>query len=99
MIVENARIDVKPGSENDFEAAVAEAAPLFRAAKGCHGVQLQRGIENPSRYWLIVQWETLEDHTVTFRSSEAFTRWRALAGPYFAGTPEVQHVRRVQGIV
>jgi quinol monooxygenase YgiN len=95
MIIETARIDIKPGSEKDFEAAVAEAVPLFRAAKGCHGIQLQRSIEHPSRYFLIVQWETLEDHTVAFRNSEAFARWRALVGPHFAGPAEVQHVQAV----
>jgi quinol monooxygenase YgiN len=95
MIIETAQIDIKPGSEKAFEAAVAEAIPLFRAAKGCHGVQLHRGIEYPARYFLIVQWETLEDHTVAFRNSEAFTRWRGLAGPHFARPPEVQHAQAV----
>lgn len=93
MIIENARIDVKPGSEAAFEAAVAAALPLFRQSKGCHGVQLQRGIEHPSRYLLVVRWATLEDHTVSFRNSEAFTRWRTLVAPHFAGTPEVQHAQ------
>jgi quinol monooxygenase YgiN len=95
MIIETAQIDIKPGSEKAFEAAVAEAIPLFRAAKGCHGAQLHRGIEHPTRYFLIVQWETLEDHTVAFRNSEAFTRWRGLAGPHFARPPEVQHAQAV----
>ena len=34
MITEIAQIDVKPGTEKDFEAAVAKAAPLFVRAKG-----------------------------------------------------------------
>ncbi len=95
MITETARIDIKPGSEKAFEAAVAEALPLFRAAKGCHGLQLQRGIEHPTHYYLIVQWETLEDHTVGFRGSEAFARWRELVGPYFAGPADVHHTQAV----
>ena len=34
MITEIAQIDVKPGTEKDFEAAVAKARPLFLRAKG-----------------------------------------------------------------
>jgi len=97
MILEIAQIDVKPGSEVAFEAGVKEAAPLFNAAKGCHGLQLQRGIERPSSYILVVRWATLEDHTVAFRESAAFTRWRELVGPCFAGPPQVQHVEVVLG--
>jgi heme-degrading monooxygenase HmoA len=95
MILEIAEIDIKIGQEAGFEAAVAEAAPLFRAAQGCHGLKLQRGIERTSRYYLLVRWATLEDHTVTFRGSAAFTRWRELVGPHFAAIPRVQHAQLV----
>ncbi len=95
MILEIAQIQVRAGSEHDFETAVKEATPLFRAAKGCHGLELQRCIERPEIYVLMVRWETIEDHTVTFRSSTAFARWRELASPFFEGAPLVQHVRGV----
>ena len=67
MIFEIAEIEVKPNEEEAFEAAVAKATPLFRRAKGCHGMELQRSIEKPSRYRLVVKWETVEDHMVHFR--------------------------------
>jgi heme-degrading monooxygenase HmoA len=95
MISEIADIDITAGSEEAFEAAVTKALPLFAAARGCLGLDLQRGIERDNRYTLIVRWETLEDHTVHFRNSPAFTQWRGLVGAYFAGTPKLQHVRRV----
>lgn len=95
MITEIARIEVTPGSEAAFEAAVVEVAPLLEAAKGCHGFQLQRGIERPSHYLLLVLWDSVEDHIVTFRGSPGFARWRELVGPYFAATPDVEHVRAV----
>ena len=95
MITEIAQIDVKPGSEKDFEAAVAKAGPLFLRAKGNKGVELHRSIENPSRYRLLVKWETLENHTVDFRGSADFAEWRALVGPYFAAPPEVEHTETV----
>ncbi|MGV9503807.1 antibiotic biosynthesis monooxygenase family protein [Streptomyces sp. NPDC003642] len=95
MIIEIAQIEIHPGQEKEFEAAVAKALPYFLAADGCHGVDLHRSVEHPSRYRLMVRWQTVEHHTVTFRDSEGFAKWRALAGPHFAAPPEVEHVRSV----
>ena len=95
MITDIAQIEIHPGQEQDFEHAVAEAVPLFLAADGCHGVDLHRSVEHPTRYRLTVRWETVEHHTVAFRGSEDFARWRALAGPYFAAPPQVEHVYSV----
>src|ERR1700738_2598958 len=95
MITEIALIDVKPGTEKDFEAAVAKARPLFLRAKGGKGFELHKSIEKPQRYRLMAQWETLENHTVDFRGSEDFTAWRGLVGQYFAAPPEVEHTERV----
>src|SRR4029077_19245379 len=57
MILEIAQIDVKPGMEAEFEAGVKKAGPLFKRAKGCKGMTLQKSHENPARYRLFVQWE------------------------------------------
>src|ERR1700735_5399451 len=72
MITEIAQIDVKPGTEKDFEAAVAKAKPLFLRAKGGLGIELHKSIEKPSRYRLLAKWDSLENHTVDFRGSEDF---------------------------
>jgi heme-degrading monooxygenase HmoA len=95
MILEIAQIDVKPGMEADFEAGVRNAAPLFKRAKGCLGLALQRSQEKPQRYRLFVQWATLENHTKDFRESADFQEWRKLVGHCFAAPPEVEHVREV----
>jgi len=91
MILEIAQIAVKRGLESEFEAGVKKAVPIFQRAKGCKGLELQRGIENPSRYRLFVRWETVENHTVDFRGSQDFQAWRALVGHCFDGAPEVEH--------
>ena len=95
MILEIAQIDVKPGMENDFESGVKKAAPIFERAKGCKSLTLQRSHENPSRYRLFVQWQTLENHTKDFRESADFQEWRKLVGHCFASPPEVEHVNEV----
>lgn len=91
MLREIATLTVKPGAEADFETAVARAAPLFKASKGCHGMALERSVETPGRYFLRVDWATLEDHMTGFRESAAFGEWRALVGPFFAAPPSVEH--------
>jgi heme-degrading monooxygenase HmoA len=95
MIYEIAEIEVRPGLEAEFEANVAKAAPLFKRAKGCTGLELHRSIERASRYRLVVQWETVENHTVDFRGSSDFQEWRKLVGHCFAATPVVEHTNRV----
>ena len=95
MVLEIAQIDIKPGMEKDFEAGVSAAAPIFKRAKGCHSMQLQRSIEKPQRYRLFVEWGTLENHTVDFRGSPDFQEWRKLVGHCFASPPDVEHTTKV----
>lgn len=95
MIYEIAQIDIKPGSEKDFEAAVAKARAVFGRSVGFHGFELHRSIEKPQCYRLMVKWETLENHTVDFRNSANFVEWRGLVGQYFASPPEVEHTKKV----
>jgi quinol monooxygenase YgiN len=88
MILEIAQIDVKPGMEAEFEAAVNKA-------EGCKLMTLQRSHEMPQRYRLFVQWETLENHTKDFRESADFQEWRKLVGHCFSSPPSVEHVTEV----
>ena len=53
MVHEVAQIDVKPGLEDEFEAGVKQATPIFQRAKGCRGMSLHRSIENPRRFRLV----------------------------------------------
>lgn len=91
MILERASFSVIPGSEGEFEAAMEQAKDVISQADGFRSFRLQRGIENPSSFLLLVEWDTVEHHMVGFRESDRFTRWRELIGPYFAAAPEVEH--------
>jgi heme-degrading monooxygenase HmoA len=91
MILEIARLAIKPGSAPEFEAAVAAAHPIFAAAQGFLGMELRRIVEQPDAYVLLIRWATLEDHTVVFRQGPGFQQWRALASPYFGAPPAVEH--------
>ncbi|QNA89266.1 antibiotic biosynthesis monooxygenase [Massilia sp. Dwa41.01b] len=95
MVIESAEFLIKAGMEEAFEAAVREATPLFRRARGCEGMEVQRGIEHPRSYRLLVRWQTVEDHNVHFRGSADFTEWRCLVEHCFDGTPSVSHLATV----
>ncbi|QDG65427.1 antibiotic biosynthesis monooxygenase [Pseudarthrobacter sp. NIBRBAC000502772] len=95
MIREIATLTITPGSETEFEAAVAQAAPLFQRAPGALSFMVERSIEDPAQYTLTVGWTTLEDHTVGFRGSQEFQQWRELVGPFFAAPPMVRHLQHI----
>ena len=60
MILEVAVIEVKPGFGEQFESGVVKALPVFNRAKGYTSLRLERSIETPHRYRLVIAWETLE---------------------------------------
>ncbi len=91
MVLERAIIEVKPGSESAFEAAIEQAKQVIAQAGGFRSLTLSRGIERSSIYLLLVEWDTLDDHMQGFRESDLFGRWRELIGPHFASAPEVEH--------
>jgi len=95
MILEVAILEVKPKQEQAFEAAFAEAQLIISGMKGYVSHELQKSIENPSRYILLVNWETLEDHTVGFRKSAEYQEWRKLLHHFYDPFPTVEHYKAV----
>lgn len=95
MIREIATLTIDPGKAGQFEAAVTKARPIFLAAEGCHGMHLERVMEIPGQYRLVVEWETVAHHTEIFRNTPPFQEWRALAGPFFSEQPTVVHTEQV----
>ena len=91
MVLEVALIDVQAGQEDAFAAAYRKARPSLPETPGCRTVRMTRGIESPSRFVLLVEWDSVDAHEENFRATERFTTWRALIGPYFAGPPVVEH--------
>ena len=96
MILEVAMLNLKPGTSNEFEAAFAQAAPIIASMPGYLSHELQRCLEAPDRYVLLVRWQTLEDHTVGFRGSEAYQEWRRLLHHFYDPFPTVEHFEMVE---
>jgi heme-degrading monooxygenase HmoA len=92
MILEVADIRIPPGKNAEFEVAIERGLTTVVArAKGYRSHRVQRGIESPERYLLMIEWDTLENHTVDFRQGPLFAEWRAFVGPFFAVPPSVEH--------
>ena len=92
MILELADIRIHPGQQAAFDAAIQRGInEMISKAKGFAGYTVNKGIESPERYILQIFWETLENHTIDFRQSPAFADWREIVGPFFAGSPTVEH--------
>ena len=89
-----------PRPPREFEAALTRAREVISAAPGFRSLApATGGSSRPDRYLLLVEWETLEDHTVGFRESRAFAEWRSHIGPFFdvaaRGRPLRRRLRRV----
>ncbi len=95
MILEVAVLNVKQSQEKDFEAAFEKAQKIISSMKGYVSHQLQRCIEKNNQYILLVNWQTLEDHTIGFRESEEYQEWRTLLHPFYDPFPEVEHYQCV----
>ena len=95
MILEVAILDVKPNQEQAFETAFNEAQKIISSINGYISHKLQKSIEKNNRYILLVNWKTLEDHTVGFRESKEYQEWRALLHHFYEPFPEVEHYENV----
>jgi heme-degrading monooxygenase HmoA len=96
MILEIADIRIPPGKQAEFDAAIIRGlTTVISTSKGFRGYKVNKCIETPERYVLMIYWETLESHTVDFRGGPLFAQWRAIVGPYFAVPPVVEHFELV----
>lgn len=91
MIQEIATLDIKASELDAFKGVLQEAKLIISQSKGFVSMNFQQCIENPTQFLAIINWETLEDHTVGFRESELFVQWRAVLSPFFNSPPAAVH--------
>jgi len=92
MILEIADIRIVAGKQAEFDAAIQHGIETVASkAKGFRGFKVNKGVESPDRYVLMIYWETLENHPVDFREGPLFGVWRSIVGSFFAVPPVVQH--------
>ena len=91
MVLETAILNVRAGQGAAFEAAFRTAQAIIAASPGYQRHELRRCVEAEGRYLLLVWWDTLESHTVGFRGSAAYQRWRELLHHFYDPFPTVEH--------
>ncbi len=91
MITEHALLDVVAGREDEFLTAMERAKTLIAASPGFVSLRVERCVERPSRFLLLVEWGRLEDHTEGFRGSVAYEEWRAALHHFYDPFPLVEH--------
>jgi len=93
VILEVAILDIKINEEKYFELEFNKAQEIIKNMKGYISHQLLNCIEKPNRYILLVNWETLEDHTVGFRGSEEYKQWKKILHHFYEPFPQVEHYK------
>lgn len=96
MILEVAILTIKPGMSLEFEAAFKTASAIVSTMPGYVSHELQRCLETPDRYLLLIRWQTLTDHTIGFRQSPQYQEWRRLLHHFYDPFPIVEHYELVQ---
>ncbi len=95
MVLEHAVLSVDPRRAAEFEAAFVRARPLIAHQRGFVELRLERCLETPGRYVLLVTWDRLEDHTEGFRGSSEYPLWRDLLHHFYDPMPVVEHYEPV----
>jgi heme-degrading monooxygenase HmoA len=90
-ITEHALLAVVPGREAAFMETMARAKSIIAASPGFVSLRVERCIERPSCFLLLVEWETLEAHTEGFRGSAAYQEWKDLLHHFYDPFPVVEH--------
>ncbi|WP_442867017.1 antibiotic biosynthesis monooxygenase family protein [Acidovorax sp. GBBC 3334] len=97
MILEAAPLHVRAGQEPAFEDAFRVAQRIIASMPGYRSHRLERCIERPGEYLLLVEWDTLEAHEQGFRGSTGYQEWKRLLHHFYAPFPTVSHYAAVEG--
>ena len=82
MLVERSELIIKEGAAEEFQSMMrAEGLPLLRAVAGANVVQFGRGVENPRKFILLIEWEAMDAHTA-FTQHVSFPKFIELLTPY-----------------
>ena len=94
MIVEYIRYRIGEDRRAQFEQAYARAQASLDASEHCLAWELSHGVEEPERYILRIEWDSIEGHERGFRSSPEFREFFAAVQPYFHDIEEMHHYQR-----
>ncbi|MCU1490995.1 MAG: Antibiotic biosynthesis monooxygenase [Acidimicrobiaceae bacterium] len=93
MIVEIGLFRVEPSSLDSFQPIAQDIRRAFaeQSIPGLGSFHMGPALEDPSRWTVIVAWQTLQDHR-SFVASPEGQRQQKLLEPYMSETPEILHL-------
>ena len=97
MVLEIAHITAQPGKAEELQAGLLAALPVIRGSEGCHSAAVRRQVEDPAMFVLMIEWETLEHHTVMFRGGPRFAEYRSHIAGLFVDPIVARHYEQVGG--
>jgi len=74
-----------------FQGAIAGSRGLFEDVSGFNGSELRQGVEEPQRFLITADWDSVEAHRA-WQDAHAQEFLGAL-GPYIEGPPDIRHYR------
>ena len=95
MILEAAALRIRPGESARFESAFREAQAIIASMPGYRSHELQRCLERPGEYLLLVRWDSVAAHEEGFRGSPGYQEWRRLLHHFYDPFPTVLHYESV----
>ena len=90
LVIEIAQLPVAPGREVEFERAMVRGREILENAPGSGEIKILRGVESPSTYVLLVEWESVEQHHAAVEE-DSFLEFRELLRGFYEDKPVVQH--------
>lgn len=94
-VLEVGEFSILAGHEDHFVSAYRTVSDVLAGTPGCRTVRMTQGIEDPTRFVVLVEWDSVGAHEENFRGTERFTQWRAALSPHFAAPPRVEHFEDV----
>jgi heme-degrading monooxygenase HmoA len=85
MLVERSELTVREGGADGFVAAMKETGlALLGGVAGVRSVKIGQGVENPGKFILLVEWESIDAHA-NYSKIPTSQEFRALIGPFLQG--------------
>ena len=85
MLLEISTITIRAGNETAFaEAMEHHGMPILRAVPGVISARYGRGVENPEKFTILVEWDNMAAHTA-FRALPVYPDFGKLFAPHSVG--------------
>jgi heme-degrading monooxygenase HmoA len=85
MLLERSELLIREGMEENFAATMRkQGLALLASVPGVVSVKQGRGVENPGKFMLLVEWESMDAH-IAFPKNPVYGEFRQLIGSFSKG--------------